>query len=245
MIHFRFFFRFDRKTSPPKRDVAYNRDRLRERERERERERNLMPWQKSNYTRAKPVSSVENKPKPDKWDEYKKLCKAIDSDMERVYTQHKKNPEKHTQYNDEWKKFWNKRYKELQTEGKDVSSHDFKPEWIIFWSSRMHELHQEEIKSKKEALRKRLGLPDEPSPISFKIKKKPYGEHGKHSPSSNKPLPTAAMPDNDPEIIVIDDKDDESKSSRRSHSPWEDEPKRLRSKTSRDKSRDTSRYVIK
>lgn len=202
-----------------------------------------MPWQKANYTRSKPAPSVENKTKPDKWDEYKKLCKAIDNDMERVLTQHKKNPEKHSQYNDEWKKFWNKRYKELQTEGKDVTSHDFKPEWIIFWSGRMQELHQEEIKNKKEALRKRLGLPDEPSPISFKIKKKTYGEHGKHSPN-NKPLPTAAMPDNDPEVIVIDDKDDESKSSRRSHSPWEDEPKRSRSKSSRDKSRDPSRFVF-
>lgn len=239
-------YRYDRKSSPPRREIVQARDlRFRERERERERDRNLMPWQKSNYSRTKPPQPLETKPKPDKVDEYKKLCKAIDNDMDRIFTQHKKNPEKHTQYNDEWKKFWNKRYKELQTEGKDVSSHDFKPEWIIFWSNRMSELHQEEVKIKKEALRKRLGLPDEPSPISFRIKKKSFGEQGKTSPNDNKPLPTAAMPDNDPEVIVIDDKDDESKGSRRSHSPWEDEPKRARSRASREKSRDTSRYVLK
>lgn len=28
---------------------------------------------------------------------------------------HEKNPEKHPLYPDEWKKFWNRRYKEIQT----------------------------------------------------------------------------------------------------------------------------------
>lgn len=89
--------------------------------------------------------------------------------MSRQLKQHEKNPEKHPKYNDEWKLFWNKRYKELQSEGKDPSKHDFKPEWIVFWNKRMLELHNAEVKSKKDALKRRLGLPEEPAPISFKI----------------------------------------------------------------------------
>lgn len=86
------------------------------------------------------------------------------------------------------------RYKELQAEGKNAATHDFKPEWIEFWNKRMLELHQDEVKSNKTALRKRLGI-EEPAPISFKI-----GERRKPQGSGNKPIPTAAQPDNDPEV---------------------------------------------
>lgn len=34
--------------------------------------------------------------------------------MEKVLASHEKSPEKHPLYPDEWKKFWNRRYKELQ-----------------------------------------------------------------------------------------------------------------------------------
>ncbi|XP_063916006.1 uncharacterized protein CG7065-like isoform X2 [Zophobas morio] len=232
--------RYERRSPPPRKENYYRRD---DRDYTRDRERNLMPWEKSNYRRPKsPV--LPSKSKTDKLDEYKKLCKAIDNDMERVLKNHKKNPEKHPQYNDEWKKFWNKRYKELQAEAKDVSTHDFKPEWIEFWNKRMIELHQEEVKVKKDALRKRLGLPEEPQPICFKIMGKKKFET-KGSPMGNKPVPPSAMPDHDPEVIVIDDRDDD-KGSRRSHSPWEDEPvvrvSREKSKSkSRDRDRDRSR----
>ncbi|RZC41383.1 hypothetical protein BDFB_002023 [Asbolus verrucosus] len=227
--------RYTRRSPPPRREYY----------KKGERERDLMPWEKPNYRRPKSDFVVDHrtKNKTDKMEEYKKLCKAIDTDMERVLKQHKKNPEKHPQYNDEWKKFWNKRYKELQAEAKDVSTHDFKPEWIEFWNKRMIELHQEEIKSKKDALRKRLGLPDEPAPICFRIMGKKKLDGSKNSPASNKPVPPSALPDNDPEVIVIDDRDDESKGSRRSHSPWEDEPPSVRgsSRLSREKSREKSR----
>ncbi|KAL3274421.1 hypothetical protein HHI36_015810 [Cryptolaemus montrouzieri] len=171
-----------------------------------------MPWQKSNYGRGKVALAMEKKrdEKSEKMEEYKKLCKAIDNDMEQVYKKHKLNPEKHPKYNDEWKKFWNSRYKELQAEGKNAATHDFKPEWIEFWNERMLDLHQEEVKNKKVALRKRLGLPEEPARICFKI-----GERRKPAESgSSKPLPTAAQPDNDPEVIVIEDNDKESLGSR-------------------------------
>ncbi|KAK9743961.1 hypothetical protein QE152_g8182 [Popillia japonica] len=199
----------------------------------------VLPWQRSDYKSRSEVGSDRNKPNPDKVEEYKRLSVAIENDMEKTLKQHEKNPEKHPQYNEEWKIFWNKRYKELQSEGKDASNYDFKPEWIIFWNKRMIELHNSEVKTKKDALRRRLGLPDQPAPICFRItgKKKSRDEL-----SSNKPVaPMASEPDQDHEVIVIEDKDEDTKSSKRSHSPWESEPTRPSSRVSREKSRERER----
>lgn len=81
-------------------------------------------------------------------------------DIEKAYKEHEKNPEKHPLYPEEWKKFWNKRYKELQNEKKDPTKHDFKPEWIVFWTKRMKELQENDIIKKKLEIRKKLNLPD-------------------------------------------------------------------------------------
>lgn len=80
--------------------------------------------------------------------------------MAKILKGYEKNPEKHPSYPEEWKKFWNRRYKELTAEGIDASKHDFKPEWIKFWTVRMKELHNEELRMKKEKYRSELGLPD-------------------------------------------------------------------------------------
>lgn len=213
----------------------------------RRRSRSPPPRRRSrSSSHSKQISTKE---RLEKVEEFKRLIKAIESDMENVLKQHEKNPEKHPQYNEEWKKFWNRRYKELQAQGVDVAKHDFKPEWIQFWNKRMVELHNEEVKSRKEALRKRLGLPEEPAPISFRIsgkKSKSPPQVGAKSNSDNKkPLPMAAQPDQDNDVIVIDDKEDEiSKSSKRAHSPWEKDSPPTRSKFSRDRrSRSRSRSV--
>uniref|UniRef100_A0A2A4K611 Uncharacterized protein n=1 Tax=Heliothis virescens TaxID=7102 RepID=A0A2A4K611_HELVI len=71
---------------------------------------------------------------------------------------HEKNPEKHPLYPEEWKKFWNRRYKEIQAEGKDPSKHDFKPEWIVFWTARMKELHEEELRIEVNEIYRRMCL---------------------------------------------------------------------------------------
>lgn len=84
--------------------------------------------------------------------------------MSKTLKGYEKNPEKHPLYPEEWKKFWNRRYKELTAEGVDASKHDFKPEWIKFWTVRMKELHNEELKSKKDKYRTELGLPDSDAP---------------------------------------------------------------------------------
>ncbi|XP_045476569.1 uncharacterized protein CG7065-like isoform X2 [Harmonia axyridis] len=204
----------------PKKPIKYNEIFRRppvERSQYTKREGN-MPWQKSSYRKDRPQPVIERTrdEKVEKMEEYKRLAKAIDNQMEIVLKKHKENPEKHPKYNDEWKKFWNARYKELQAEGKNASTHDFKPEWIECWNKRMLELHKEEIVSSKAALRKRLGLGEEPAPISFRI-----GERRKAQGASYKPTPTAAQPDNDPEVIVIDDTEEDLvlKGRNRSRSP--------------------------
>lgn len=35
-------------------------------------------------------------------------------DLNKTHEEQKKNPEDHPMYSDEWKRFWNRRYKELQ-----------------------------------------------------------------------------------------------------------------------------------
>ncbi|CAF4830189.1 unnamed protein product [Pieris macdunnoughi] len=76
----------------------------------------------------------------------KELSLEAETTAKRMLAYHEKNPEKHPLYPEEWKKFWNRRYKELQAEGKDTSKHDFKPEWIKFWTVRMKELHDQELR---------------------------------------------------------------------------------------------------
>ncbi|CAH1993711.1 unnamed protein product [Acanthoscelides obtectus] len=162
--------------------------------------------------RKKMEEEEREKEKLRKIDEYRKLSRAIENDMAETLKKHEKNPEKHPNYNEEWKKFWNRRYKELQATGVDASKYDFKPEWIEFWNRRMVELHSDEVRAKKEALRRRLAL-DEIAPIKFKI-----------GPANRMPnVPMAALPDQDNEVIVIEDnKDDDNSSDRkRANSPWE------------------------
>lgn len=95
------------------------------------------------------------------WEKYRCLVELAVKQLQKTLKENEKNPEKHPLYPEEWKKFWNRRYKELQAEKKDPSKHDFKPEWIIFWTRRMHELHLVEVEAKKEEIRKRLNLPAE------------------------------------------------------------------------------------
>ncbi|XP_044004555.1 uncharacterized protein CG7065-like [Aphidius gifuensis] len=100
----------------------------------------------------------------DKWDKFREQIRRAEETLDRSLKFHEKNPEKHPSYPDEWKKFWNRRYKELQADGQDPSKHDFKPEWIDFWNKRMREIHNEQLASRKEDIRKRLELPEDKPP---------------------------------------------------------------------------------
>lgn len=126
---------------------------------------------KSRYSRDRTRSHTRSRsrsPEPlrerDKWDKYREQIRRAEETLDRALKFHEKNPEKHPSYPDEWKKFWNRRYKELQAEGKDPSKHDFKPEWIEFWNKRMREIHNEQLQQRKEEIRKRLELPEDKPP---------------------------------------------------------------------------------
>ncbi|KPJ17749.1 Uncharacterized protein CG7065 [Papilio machaon] len=110
---------------------------------------------------------------------------AIDAAKETL-AYHEKNPEKHPLYPEEWKKFWNKRYKEIQAEGKDPSKHDFKSEWIPFWTSRMKELHDEELRINISELYRKMGVPLPESELSILSRHSPddRSSGGRRSPSS-------------------------------------------------------------
>ncbi|XP_012267486.2 uncharacterized protein CG7065-like isoform X2 [Athalia rosae] len=143
----------------------------RSRSRSPPRGRKISSFDKSNRYRYKKYSrersrshSLEPLKERDKWDKYRDQIRRAEETLDRALKFHEKNPEKHPAYPDEWKKFWNRRYKELQGEGKDPSKHDFKPEWIEFWNKRMREMHNDQLKQRKEEIRKRLELPEDKPP---------------------------------------------------------------------------------
>ncbi|XP_055545764.1 uncharacterized protein CG7065-like isoform X2 [Wyeomyia smithii] len=105
-----------------------------------------------------------------KWEKYRCSLEIAIALIDKSFKEHEKNPEKHPQYPEEWKMFWNRRYKELQNEKKDPSKHDFKPEWIVFWTKRMKELRDEEIEQKKVEIKKKLNLPDEGAEKTAELK---------------------------------------------------------------------------
>ena len=51
----------------------------------------------------------------------------------------------HPSYGSEWKQFWEKRYKELQVQGKDAANHDYKSEWIPYWTKRVASIFDTEV----------------------------------------------------------------------------------------------------
>ncbi|KAM3960182.1 uncharacterized protein CG7065-like [Aphomia sociella] len=105
-------------------------------------------------------NAAEKKAKPNNYDYKLKLTLGIEEKLKdsanKSLVYHEKNPEKHPLYPEEWKKFWNRRYKEIQSEGKDPYKYDFKPEWIVYWTKRMKELHDEELKVQVHELYRKM-----------------------------------------------------------------------------------------
>ncbi|XP_059049212.1 uncharacterized protein CG7065-like [Achroia grisella] len=115
-----------------------------------------------SHSRGFSPTCGEKKPRPSNYEHKVKItvqmCEKVEESAKKILVYHEKNPEKHPLYPEEWKKFWNKRYKEIQAEGKDPSKHDFKPEWILYWTNRMKELHDEEVKLQVNELYRRMCL---------------------------------------------------------------------------------------
>ncbi|XP_040163003.1 uncharacterized protein CG7065-like [Anopheles arabiensis] len=141
-----------------------------------------------------------------KWEKYRCTVDIAVEKLEKQLKDHEKNPEKHPLYSEEWKKFWNRRYKELQAEKKDPAKHNFKPEWIEFWTKRMKELHEEEVARKKEEIRTKMNLPAEDEERTGELREQ-YALRvptaGKRARSSERKAGTAAAP------ILIDVNSDE------------------------------------
>lgn len=144
----------------------------------------------------------------------------MEAEAEKQLKFHEKNPEKHPSYPEEWKKFWNRRYKELQSDGKDPENHDFKPEWIEFWNKRMHIIYEEELRVKKDEIRKKFKLPDD-LPVSGPL----YYEGNKRK---NRPDDDRSALSSEPSLLATTDKRSENERnkdsirSKRSLSPWEE-----------------------
>nr|XP_036221287.1 uncharacterized protein CG7065 [Bactrocera oleae]XP_036221288.1 uncharacterized protein CG7065 [Bactrocera oleae] len=108
-----------------------------------------------------------------KWEKYKCMLEIQLKQMEKIQQDYDKNPEKHPLYPDEWKKFWNRRYKELQMEKKtDPNKYDYKPEWIAFWTERMKDLFNSEVEKKKKEIKVKLGLPEDAEEMVDQLKEK-------------------------------------------------------------------------
>lgn len=90
-----------------------------------------------------------------RWNTYKEELTKLEEDLDKTYKFYQGHPEKHPSYNDEWKAFWNRRYKEIQMSGQDPSKYDFKPEWILFWEKKMKEIHDQKVVSEKETLKRK------------------------------------------------------------------------------------------
>uniref|UniRef100_A0A182K1G4 Uncharacterized protein n=1 Tax=Anopheles christyi TaxID=43041 RepID=A0A182K1G4_9DIPT len=141
-----------------------------------------------------------------KWEKYRCSVDIAVTQLTKQLKDYEKNPEKHPLYSEEWKKFWNRRYKELQAEKKDPSKHNFKPEWIEFWTKRMKELHDEEVARKKEEIRSKMNLPPEDEERTGELREQfalRVPSAGKRARSSDRKTGTAAAP------ILIDVNTDE------------------------------------
>ena len=93
------------------------------------------------------------------------LLKVMYDGVHRKKEIYDKRPEDHPQYPEEWRIFWEKRYKEIQNQGKDADNYDYKPDWIPYWAKKSHELYKKEIHVKTQDLLKKFDLKSADEPL--------------------------------------------------------------------------------
>lgn len=182
-----------------------------------------------------------------KWEKYRCMLEIQLKQMNKIQADYEKTPEKHPHYPEEWKKFWNRRYKELQAEKKvDPNKYDYKPEWIVYWTKRMKELFNAEVEKKKKEIKVKLGLPEDAEEKVDQLKEK-YKVPVNRVASK----PSRGGPSSD----VIDISDDDSprhsrysrsrrsRSRSRSRSPRSSRQRDYRRTRSRSRSRSNSRSL--
>ena len=128
--------------SPARRSRKRSRSKSRSRSRSRRRARSVSPF----------VCAMEN------WKKFKKAEAAMLSEIGARRSGAERRPEDHPKYGEEWKYFWEKRYKELQSQGRDPNRHDFKAEWIPYWTKRVSRLFDNEVLEKTNDLMNKYHL---------------------------------------------------------------------------------------
>ncbi|XP_022234229.2 uncharacterized protein CG7065 [Drosophila obscura] len=97
-----------------------------------------------------------------KWEKFRCMLELQLKQLRDETETYESFPEKHPDYPDEWKQFWNRRYKQLQEEKKtDPNSYDYKPEWISYWKDRRVELFNIAVTKIKKELKDKFKLTDE------------------------------------------------------------------------------------
>nr|XP_017006647.2 uncharacterized protein CG7065 [Drosophila takahashii] len=97
-----------------------------------------------------------------KWEKFRCMLELQLKQLRDETETYESNPEKHPDYPDEWKQFWNRRYKQLQEEKKcDPNQYDYKPEWISYWKDRRIELFNIAVNKIKKDLKEKFKLGDE------------------------------------------------------------------------------------
>ncbi|KAH8238311.1 hypothetical protein KR032_003224 [Drosophila birchii] len=97
-----------------------------------------------------------------KWEKFRCMLEIQLKQLRDETDTYETNPEKHPDYPDEWKQFWNRRYKQLQEEKKcDPNLYDYKPEWISYWKDRRIELFNISVNKIKKDLKEKFKLGDE------------------------------------------------------------------------------------
>ncbi|KAH8237685.1 hypothetical protein KR038_006615 [Drosophila bunnanda] len=97
-----------------------------------------------------------------KWEKFRCMLELQLKQLRDETETYETNPEKHPDYPDEWKQFWNRRYKQLQEEKKcDPNLYDYKPEWISYWKDRRIELFDIAVNKIKKELKEKFKLGDE------------------------------------------------------------------------------------
>uniref|UniRef100_A0A146KRS1 Uncharacterized protein CG7065 n=1 Tax=Lygus hesperus TaxID=30085 RepID=A0A146KRS1_LYGHE len=127
-------------------------------------DRRKSPRRRSMERRMSPDRKPRDKKAEEKkrrWDKYRSELNKLEEEFENKLKYFEARPEKHPLYNEEWKAFWNKRYKEVQQSGHDPNTYDFKPEWIVYWGKRMKEINDEEFRLKSEDLKREMNAMDD------------------------------------------------------------------------------------
>ncbi|XP_030386739.1 uncharacterized protein CG7065 [Scaptodrosophila lebanonensis] len=97
-----------------------------------------------------------------KWEKFRSMFELQLKQLRDETETYESNPEKHPDYPDEWKQFWNRRYKQLQEEKTcDPNRYDYKPEWIAYWKERRVELFNIAVNKIKKDLQEKFKLGDD------------------------------------------------------------------------------------